>query len=179
VLLIMKNRFNDSIQEELPSLWRFAYRLTCSQDFAEDLVQRTVLRGLEKQHQYQVGTKLRSWLFAIMHSIWKNELRSTMIRKNYAFSLKQEATEHYDCVGESSQMLREVKEQVDLLPEAQRTVLLLVSVEGYSYKEAAEILDIAVGTVMSRLSRARMTIGKHFINDEKSAKTMTGVKNEN
>jgi len=179
VLLNMKNSFNESLQEELPNLWRFAYRLTCSQDFAEDLVQRAVLRGIEKQHQYKIGTQLRSWLFSIMHSIWKNELRSTMIRKSYAFSVTQEEAGHYECVGESSKMLQEVREQVDLLPEAQRTVLLLVSVEGYSYKEAAEILDVAVGTIMSRLSRARMTIGQHFINDEKSAKTITGEKHEN
>ena len=175
----IQSSFYDQLQEELPHLWRFAYRLTCSQDFAEDLVQRAVLRAIEKQHQYQVGTKLRSWLFTIVHSIWKNELRSTLIRKNYAFSAAQESRESYSCTGESSQMLQEVTQQVDQLPEAQRTVLLLVCVEGYSYQETADILDIPVGTVMSRLSRARMTIGKHFVVDNEPASALAGLEHEN
>jgi RNA polymerase sigma-70 factor (ECF subfamily) len=176
----MNSDFNDKFKDELPHLWRFAFRLSRSEDVAEDLVQRAMLRGLEKRHQYVSGTSLRSWLFSIVHSIWKNELRSETIRKNYAFSVSEDEIEQaYTCQAEHSRLLIEVVQQVDRLPEAQRNVLILVCVEGYSYKEAADILDIPVGTVMSRLARARLTVGEAFSTQDNASNEFRVNQDEN
>lgn len=157
------------LQHELPALWRFALRLTQSRPIAEDLVQKTAVRALEKSHQFQADSKLRSWLFSIMHSVWKNELRSQSVRKVSGFNLEDfESYASVSCQNENNQLFREVVHQVNKLPEAQRVVMLLVCVEGYSYQETADIMDIAVGTVMSRLSRARLTVGQAFLDHDTS-----------
>lgn len=161
------NSFSSQLKHQLPHMWRFALRLTRSKDVAEDLVQKSALRALEKRHQYKEGTELKSWLFKIQHTIWKNDLRSTAIRQQYAINLmnnENEANATHD--AETHLLFREVLKHTYALPEAQRLVLILVCVEGYSYKETADILDIAIGTVMSRLSRARLTIGAAFLDTE-------------
>lgn len=176
----MSEEFNSQFREELPHLWRFACRLCRSTDLAEDLVQRTVLRGLEKSHQFREGSNLRSWLFMIMHSIWKNDLRSSTIRDNRTFSLSDSTidTQRSNEDPEASQLFYEVINSVNHLPDAQRDVILLVCVEGYSYQETADILDIAIGTVMSRLARARLVIGEQFIAKDSTPK-QEGKRNEN
>ncbi len=150
-----------AIRDELEHLWKFAIKLCQSQDIAEELVQKASLRAIERIDQYEEDTNLRSWLFSILHSIWKNELRRT---QNWQTT---ELTEYIEdenlnigCRGESSQYLKEVLNKVNQLPENLREVMLLVCVEGYSYKDAAYILDVAHGTVMSRLARARIELGK-------------------
>jgi len=163
----MSNNLSSQFREELPHLWRFAIRLSGNNDSAEELTQKTIVRGLEKQEQYTNNTKLRSWLFSIMHSIWKNELRAKAIRQNVSFHtelVEQQAAE--DNKPEERIFLKQVLTKVNELPEAQRSVLLLICVEGYSYEETSDILDIPVGTVMSRLARARIKIGSSF--DHKS-----------
>lgn len=155
--------FAEQFKDELPHLWRFALQLSASQDTAEELVQQTILRGLEKQHQYTKDTKLRSWLFTILHSIWKNDIRAQYIRNNVSFDTinHDDHVSHEDSM-ESSQLLREVMEQINSLPEAQRVVIILICAEGYSYQEASDILDVPVGTIMSRLARGRLKIGDAF-----------------
>ena len=150
----------------LPRLWRFAIRLARHQQDAEDLVQRTCVRALERRHQYQEGSAVLSWLFSIMHSIWLNEIRTRQVRRNGQLEWDDDSIELIDNGMEGNPehdlFYRQVIAAVEALPEAQRSVMLLVAVEGLSYREAAEILDIPLGTIMSRLARARISIGEKF-----------------
>lgn len=170
------------LENELETLWRFSWRLTGNQDDAADLVQRTCLRVLERADQYEARGKFPSWLMRIAHRIWINEIRSRSIRQQKTLSPATSTTldssveegKAIDGEGflepESNIMLHEVHDAVENLPEAQRLVMLLVSVEGYSYKEAAEILEVPIGTIMSRLARARLLIGNRILqsnNDKK------------
>jgi len=159
----MKKYFADQFKDELPHLWRFGLRLSSSREVSEELVQKTILRALEKRHQFSAGTNLRSWLFTILHSIWKNEMRAQTIRKNVSFnSAEIDNAVSNSTSSDNTVFLAQVMEQVNQLPEAQRTVMILVCVEGYSYKEVGGILEIPTGTVMSRLARARLKIGSVF-----------------
>jgi RNA polymerase sigma-70 factor, ECF subfamily len=150
----------------LPRLWRFALRLAGDKHDAEDLVQRACLRALERRHQLQAGTVILSWLFSIMHTVWLNEVRARKVRNHASLQWDEELTETLvDCASvdpETNALYQQVIAAVARLPEAQRAVMLLVAVEGLSYREAADILSIPVGTVMSRLARARLTIGEAF-----------------
>ena len=161
-----------SLEAELESLWRFALRLTANADDAADLVQKTCLKALEQRESYSAQGKFRSWLFRIQHRIWLNELRSRKIRSHLSLDTTSDTIETH--AGETAPLaqqtpsdgtetalfLSQVCHAVDRLPEAQRLVMLLVSVEGFSYSEAADVLDLPVGTIMSRLARARVAIGR-------------------
>jgi RNA polymerase sigma-70 factor, ECF subfamily len=172
----------DPLQRELPQLlprlWRFALRLTRNTSDAEDLVQRCCVRALERRLQWRPGSAMLSWLFSIMHSIWLNELRSAQRRREAsldsgdAFALEDVAASSGD--PEQGLWYRQVMVAVEQLPEAQRLVMLLVAVEGMSYREAADVLAVPIGTVMSRLSRARLTIGERFLAGAK-AQSQKGV----
>jgi RNA polymerase sigma-70 factor, ECF subfamily len=152
----------------LPKLWRFALRLTRHHDDAQDLVQRTCLRALERQHQWHPQGSPLSWLYAILHSIWLNEMRSRRLHPVASLSedegdaLAAEPAASHGADPQALLFFRQVVQAVDALPEAQRVVMLLVAVEGLSYREAADVLGVPVGTVMSRLSRARVVIGERF-----------------
>jgi len=141
----------------LPRLRRFCCGLTGSEVEGDELVQMTCERALSRLHQWQNGTRLDSWMYRIAQTIWLNRIRQDRARKTVADSdLVERATENRaGSDPESGAELREVLEHLSQLPPEQREAVLLVCVEGYSYKEAAEILDIRIGTVMSRLSRAR------------------------
>ena len=154
------------LPKALDALWRFAYRLTGNPEDAEELVQKTALRALEKQHLYQTEHRFLSWLFSIAHSVWKNELRSRKIREDHRFDLNYQGLSIDDMgapdsnQAENELMLNSVLKAVNQLPEAQRTPMLLVHVEGLSYKEATMVLETPIGTLMSRLARARIKIGE-------------------
>ncbi|CAM2157030.1 RNA polymerase sigma-70 factor, ECF subfamily [Pararobbsia alpina] len=150
----------------LPRLWAFALRLCGNQHDAEDVLQRACVRGLERSHQLQPGTSALSWMFSIVHSTWINELRARNVRSRSSMDwdddfLETVADPHMR-TPEEVLLNGEIIAAVERLPEAQRTVMLLVAVEGFSYAEAAEILEVPIGTIMSRLSRARQTIGAQF-----------------
>ena len=161
---------NDELQHLLPTLlprlWRFALRLARDPHDAEDLVQRTCVRALERRQQWQAGTAMLSWLFAIEHSIWLNELRSAQRRRTGSLDGEAADTECSIAASYGNPELglhyRQVVGAVEALPEAQRVVMLLVAVEGLSYRDTAAVLDVPIGTVMSRLARARATVGRHF-----------------
>jgi RNA polymerase sigma-70 factor (ECF subfamily) len=150
----------------LPRLWRFALRLTGNRHDAEDLVQRACVRALERQHQLQPGTSTLSWLFSIVYSIWLNEVRAQQTRRHGSIHWTEELTDTVPDPSASNPetytLHRQIISAVERLPDAQRAVMLLVAVEGFSYREAATALDVPVGTVMSRLARARQTIGELF-----------------
>jgi RNA polymerase sigma-70 factor, ECF subfamily len=150
----------------LPRLWRFALRLAGDRHDAEDLVQRACVRALERRSQLQPGTSTLSWLFSIVHSVWLNEVRARQIRSHGSMQWSEELADTMPDTGASNPEQYTLQQQiisaVEKLPDAQRTVMLLVAVEGLSYREAATVLDVPMGTVMSRLARARLTIGAFF-----------------
>jgi RNA polymerase sigma-70 factor, ECF subfamily len=177
----------DELQRELPALlpriWRFAMRLTRDVHDAEDLVQRCCLRALEKRAQWQPGTHLLNWLMAIEYSIWMNELRSAQRRRLGSLDADPDRAEreagaspHGD--PEAGLHYRQVVAAVESLPEAQRVVMLLVAVEGLSYREAADLLDVPVGTVMSRLSRGRALVGQKFLRGRGAPATVENHRHE-
>jgi RNA polymerase sigma-70 factor, ECF subfamily len=162
------------LPDMLPRLWAFALRLSADQHDAEDLVQRACVRGLERAHQWRPGTSALSWMFSIVHSIWINELSARKVRKRASFEGDDEFLENLpdpvDRSPETQAMHGEIIDAVEQLPDAQRVVILLVGVEGLSYQQAAEAIDVPIGTVMSRLSRARQAIGARFKNASPSSK---------
>src|SRR5689334_18835181 len=133
----------------LPRLRRFAYGLTGSVDRGDDLVQSACERALERLHQWEPGTRLDSWMFRIMKNLWLDDTRAAWRREVVTSSEVLEAVRGGDAEAETAARLElgSVLDHISRLPDAQRTVLLLVSVEGLSYKEAAAILEVPVGTV--------------------------------
>lgn len=150
----------------LPRLWAFALRLSGDQHDAEDLVQRACVRALERAHQLQPGTAPLSWMFSIMQSTWLNEVRARGVRNRSGMEwdegLLETVPDPAAKTPEEQAMNGQIIRAVQQLPEAQRVVMLLVAVEGLSYSEAAAALDVPIGTIMSRLSRARQAIGAVF-----------------
>ncbi|WP_421725918.1 RNA polymerase sigma factor [Bauldia sp.] len=143
----------------LSRLWRYGLVLSGNRDTAEDLVQATCLRALERAEQFQPGTRLDRWLLTILHRIWLNELRASRYRLGEGH-VDAEVALVYDGLHavETNIAAVQVLKDVQGLPEAQRETVFLVYVEGFTYREAAEALDIPIGTVMSRLAAARVRL---------------------
>jgi len=143
----------------LPRLRRFGLRLSGSAETADDLVQAACLRALERWHQWQPGTNLAGWCFRIMQTIWLDEGRRRR-RSPIAggVDIDDVAARAPADTPEASDALGKVEAEIARLPEEQRTVLLLVVSEGLSYREIAAIQNVPIGTVMSRLSRARQRL---------------------
>jgi len=149
----------DALPAMLKRLWRFGLTLSGEADRADDLVQSTCLRALERASQYRQGTRLDSWLYAIMVSIWRNQLRANTVRTGRGLVDAADAgLASPPDQAEEVFYLHQVMEKISALPEGQRSAILLVSVEGMTYREASQILDVPMGTVMSRLSAARRAL---------------------
>lgn len=165
----------DGLDRLLPRLWRFCLVLSGNRGVADDLVQATCLRALEREDQFQPGTRLDRWLFRIAQSVWLNQLRSEKVRRGGGLV----PVEHAGLIdaasdAEANLFANEVFSEVMALPEAQRAAVLLVYVEGYLYKEAAEHLDVPVGTVMSRLASARDRLS--VLREDFAERAVAGVK---
>jgi RNA polymerase sigma-70 factor, ECF subfamily len=157
--------------EFLPRLRRFAYTLTRNSDQADDLVQDTCERALARIELWKPGTKLESWMYQIARNLWVDRGRAARVRGasadlNSALNI---AGSDGRTVTENRLMVSRVFECMERLTRDQQVLLALVCVEGLTYPEAAEILGIPVGTVMSRLSRARQAIGAAIL-DKSDAK---------
>jgi RNA polymerase sigma-70 factor (ECF subfamily) len=156
---------NDGFSEQLvaclPRLRRFARGLTGAVAQADDLVQAACERALSRRHQFVEGTRFDSWMFRIAQTLWIDQLRSASVRR-------EGPEPEDDRVGsdeavrrvEARLALEEVRRAASRLPLEQRTALMLVTVDGFSYKEAAEIVDVPIGTIMSRLARARAALAE-------------------
>jgi RNA polymerase sigma-70 factor, ECF subfamily len=149
------------LESSLARLWRYALVLSKARDTADDLVQATCLRAIERADQFVPGTRVDRWLFAILRSIWLNEIRSRRIREGGGFvdaedALVSDGVREIETNITASTVLRAIAR----LPEAQRETVLLVYAEGYSYAEAAVALGIPIGTVMSRLAAGRAALVK-------------------
>jgi RNA polymerase sigma-70 factor (ECF subfamily) len=152
-------RFGDQLIAVLPRLRRFARGLSGSVTEADDLVQAACERALARQHQFQEGTRFDSWMFRIVQTIWIDQVRARDVRKEHG-DIAEDRLGSDEPVRrvEARLALDEVRRAVDRLPPDQRAALLLVTVEGLSYKEAAEVVQVPVGTIMSRLARARIAL---------------------
>jgi RNA polymerase sigma-70 factor, ECF subfamily len=147
----------------LPRLRRFAYGLTGSMEDGDDLVQGACERALRRLDQFQPGTRLDSWMYRIVQNLWIDQRRARQARPEAGMEptdLEALAVGDAEREMNSRLVLTSVQQAVAVLPEEQRTILLLVCVEGLSYKAAAEVLEIPLGTVMSRLARARLAVGR-------------------
>jgi RNA polymerase sigma-70 factor (ECF subfamily) len=143
------------IEPVIPALRRYARALVRNRAAADDLVQDCLERAISHWHQRREGDP-RPWLFTILHNLAINQFRRSARRgKHIAIDEANEDDFGQDAVQEQKLMYQDVLDKLARLPEDQRAVLLLVAVEDLSYADAARVLDIPIGTVMSRLSRAR------------------------
>ena len=192
-------RFTDEAMEHMPSLYSAAMRMTRKPADAEDLVQETYLRAYRGFGGFQEGTNLKAWLYRILTNTFINRYRAQQRRPDetelddiedfYLFrrlgglegarASRSAEDELLDLFSET-----EVKEAVESLPEQFRIAVLLADVEGFSYKEIAEILDVPIGTVMSRLHRGRkglqkrlydFAVQRHLVGDERRPEEVTRV----
>lgn len=150
----------EGIEATFPRLWRYALAQTGRRDWADDLAQATCLRAIENAEKFEVGTKLDRWLFTIARRVWLNQLRSQKLRQSDDSVSVEELSDSNFQTAETNIFAREVLGRVEALPEGQRLAVLLVYVEGYKYADAAEHLDVPIGTIMSRLATARRTLSE-------------------
>jgi RNA polymerase sigma-70 factor (ECF subfamily) len=163
-----ENAFAEEAIGYLDTLYRGALRLTRDAAQAEDLVQDTYVRALRYQASYQAGTNMKAWLFAIMRNLFWDRFKGgrpedVSLDGDGEFAL-YDTLKDPTAVPEADVLNRiaaeEVVKAVERLPELHREVVLLVDVEGFSYKDAANVLGVPIGTVMSRLHRARRQLQK-------------------
>jgi RNA polymerase sigma-70 factor (ECF subfamily) len=149
----------DQILATVPSLRAFAISLSGNVDRADDLVQETLLRALANIHSFQPGTNLSAWLFTILRNLFRSEYRKRKREVedtdgSFAESLKSYPEQH------GRVELQEFRAALAQLPPEQREALILVGASGFSYEEAADICECAVGTIKSRVNRARGRLAK-------------------
>ncbi|HVB17653.1 MAG TPA: RNA polymerase sigma factor [Stellaceae bacterium] len=151
--------FGDQLIAVLPKLRRFARGLAGSAVEADDLVQSACERALARAYQFQEGTRFDSWMFRIVQTIWIDQLRARDVRKEDGDIAEERLGSDAPVRAiEARLALSEVRRAVEHLAPDQRATLMLVTVEGLSYKEAAEVAGVPVGTIMSRLARARVAL---------------------
>ncbi len=144
-----------AVVAEIPRLRRYAIALMRDRTAADDLVQDCVVRALDRLHLWRDGSNMRTWLFTIMHNLYANEMRRrSRMRDNR--QIDEDMPERGEPARQEHAVeLRQLAAAMARLPEAQSEILLLIGLEGLSYAETAEVLAVPVGTVMSRVSRAR------------------------
>ena len=182
--------FEAGVLSQLDSLYRTARRMTSNQQEAEDLVQETMLKAFRFAHTYQRGTNLRAWLFRILNTSAINRYRkqathptTTSLPEGEDFYLynriKDLSGQELNIAAEEevlSQYLDEdVYQALNDLPPNFRMAVVLADIEGLSYKEIAEALQIPIGTVMSRISRARDTLERLLLEGESASRPDTGA----
>ncbi|ARP99561.1 sigma-70 family RNA polymerase sigma factor [Pseudorhodoplanes sinuspersici] len=149
----------DQILAAIPSLRAFAISLSGNVDRADDLVQETILRAFANIHSFQPGTNMPAWLFTILRNLFRSEYRKRRREVEdadggFAETLKS----HPDQIGRVE--FQEFRAALAQLPAEQREALILVGASGFSYEEAADICECAVGTIKSRVNRARSRLAK-------------------
>lgn len=156
------NPVADQLIALLPRLRRFALALCRSGDKADDLVQQACERALASADRFQPGTRFDAWMFRILRNLWIDD-----IRRRKTAGVQDDIDDRHDLVGSSGEAdvdakltLNDTAAAILKLPDDQRDVLMLVCVEEVSYREAAEVLDVPIGTVMSRLARARKALAE-------------------
>jgi RNA polymerase sigma-70 factor (ECF subfamily) len=153
------------LPELLPQLWRFSLRLTGNAADAEELVQRSSVLALERRSDWRNSNSRISWLYGIAHSIWRDDLRPRRLRQSGRLNIDEQSQVRDERNPDLEAYSALVVGGVNRLPEAQRTVVLLIAVESLSYAEACEILRIPVTTLIGRYALARQAIGRRFMLD--------------
>ena len=165
VLLLWKSvnyapSFEDNVASLLPRLRRFAHSLSRNPSDADDLTQAAIERAIRSKAQWAEGTRLDSWLYKIMRNLWVDTVRARL-RMEKVEAPSDEAEQ----VGDRSEQamdaaaeLQRMMAAMQRLPGEQREVIALILIEGFGYSEAAEILELPVGTVSSRLARGRTAL---------------------
>ena len=155
--------FGHRLERARPRLYRIAYAWTRHPELADDLTQDVLYRALQKRHQLRDIEALDAWLVRILHGCWCD-----LLRKRYPDAELDEVVDDPangpDRMHSSRELVQNVRNAVSSLPVGQRTVLTLVDLEGFSYQTVAELLDLPIGTVMSRLCRARRQL-KYLLAD--------------
>jgi len=171
-----RREFEKEAMPHLDSLYGYAMHLSRNPADAEDLVQETYIKALKNHHRYKAGTNCRAWMFRIMTNTFFNiqraKKRRPMVEADALPDIELQVAEHHQASG----IYRPIEEQIldgvisthmqealDSLPEDFRTVLLLADLEDFSYKEIAEVMECPVGTVMSRLYRARRQMQRKLL----------------
>ncbi len=147
-----------AMKAEIPRLRRFARYMTRDADYSDDLVQECLTRAIANIESWQPGTNLRAWLFVILKNVFRNDKRRAQHDMAYRNGLEREAPLFAPAQQHNHLILSEVQQAFLQLTEDHREVLMLIAVEGLRYEEAAAVLNISVGTVKSRLSRARTAL---------------------
>jgi RNA polymerase sigma-70 factor (ECF subfamily) len=156
------SEFRQRIETAIPALRRYARALTRDAETADDVVQDTLVRALRSEHLFH-GGDMRAWLYTILTNLNRNRLRSLSRRPTLTSINDNDAA----TTGPDSGS-RDIARALDDLAEDQRAALLLVVLEGLTYREVAEVQGVPIGTVMSRLARARMQI-KAYLDGERPA----------
>lgn len=156
--------FGDQLVALMPRLRRFCLALCGSTDAGDDLMQAVLERALVKQHLYADGTRLDHWLFRLARNIQIDLVRARRSRGGPELDIEMAA----DVIGSDGRHVVEARSDLAsagqaflALPENAREVFALVVLEGFSYKEAADLLEVPIGTVMSRIARARAAMESH------------------
>ena len=162
--------FSYLLETQISPLRRYARALLRDANRADDLVQDTLVRALAKQHLWQPGTNLRAWLFTLMHNQHVNVVRQSL-REGMTVDVEDAAGTLVATSDPAAfRQLSELETAIAGLPVEQRQVILLIGLEGIRYDEAAVVLGIPVGTVRSRLSRARGSLRRLFDGDEEGSR---------
>jgi RNA polymerase sigma-70 factor, ECF subfamily len=151
------SNFGEQVGTLLPRLRRFARALTRHPQDADDLVQLAVERALTRSKQWRPGSSLTNWMLGIVRNAWIDETRS---RRRWAAVMvpEDEAADVGDTGTDRDIELWSIQSALERLPEDQRLAVALVLVEGLSYREAAQVMDVPIGTLTSRLARGRLAL---------------------
>ena len=159
-----KAEYQELLLESMNSMYNLAYRLTMNKDDAADLVQEASLRGFRFFYQYESGTNFKGWILTIVRNLFINQYRKRVKEPNKVnYDDVQSFVSAPDLNGANEEIFGEhVQKAMDGLPEEMREVVTLFYVEGFSYKEIAEIVGCPLGTVMSRLHMAKQLLKKRI-----------------
>jgi RNA polymerase sigma-70 factor (ECF subfamily) len=153
------NEFRRDLVSVLPKLRRFAMTLTRNAADADDLVQEVCERAITRNHLWNGEGRLESWIYAMTRNLWIDEIRKRRVRTGSGTVDAAEQDElSIEASGEKAVYANQLQKMILSMPEGLASVFLLVNIEGHSYREAADILKIPIGTVMSRLSTARLRL---------------------
>jgi len=155
-----QSAIRDEMVALLPRLRRYALSLTGKAADADDLVQDTIVRALRSIDQWQPGTQLDRWMFRITKNLWLDNMRAGQVRRRAASEAAPPEPLDGERAMQSHIELDATRRALQELPEEQRIVVALVLIDGMSYREAADVLDVPIGTVTSRLARARVALAQ-------------------
>ena len=173
----LKKDFEEKVSEYIDSLYNLALRMTQHKQDAEDLTQEAVLRAYRFLTKFEEGTNFKAWIMAILRNVFINEYRRKMKEPQ---KIEFEEAEDFITIPEISGVQEEIfsaelKSSIDKLPEELRTTIILFYVEEFSYKEIAKIMDVPVGTVMSRLYTARQALKRQLSAYDRKGSSKDGL----